>query len=680
MHSAIDVDTAITHDQTPAPGFSRGRVVGSEQLREWTHPNPWRLAWDLSLLWVQIAVGVALYLAFPHPAVYPLAIVIIAGGQQGLSLAGHEFAHYSILPRHHRLNDLIGTWLFAAPILMPLTLFRIRHFEHHRTYSTERDTKDVYKRDIRGWRLAKELLLSAIGWDFVSHVLETLSGGAGKPGSDAGKLAVLVPLAATQLILLAVFSLWSPWYYLTLWFVPMVTLNWLLRKVRSIMEHQPLLAQGVGRRTGYYRDTPGPYVRTVTASWWERLLLSHLNFCYHAEHHLWPSVSYQHLPRLREALESARAFDDPGIERDETYLSTILRLAGEQAEPPSTPDRVRPAMRQIPLRPPVPTVPKTAVPECPVCGAAARRYRYPVTEHEYSTTTTDAFHLWECTACGAWYLDPRPAVEALEVIYPPNYYTYVHETDPDVSEKHGLLWELGKRFLRKRMAPIQQHVELKPGVRWLDIGCSTGLTLDMVRRVFGAEGEGIDYAQDAVETCRKRGFVAHHGRFEDHQPAGELYDLVYSSHVIEHVVSPLDFMRKSYELLKPGGYAAFITPDTSTWEAHRFGRFWGGLHAPRHFAMLCPRALPVLGERAGLEHVDTSYSTNGAFWVWSLHAWMVKRLGRGVADAVCPSDHRIISDSPINVARISLATLGDVANLIVRGQTANMMAIYRKPA
>jgi fatty acid desaturase len=78
--------------------------------------------------------------------------------------------------------------------------------------------------------------------------------------------------------------------------------------------------------SGYYGGTPGPFVRTVRASWWERLLICKLNFGFHVEHHLWPQVSYQHLPALRTRLEAAGAFGDPRFGHEDTYCSALRKL------------------------------------------------------------------------------------------------------------------------------------------------------------------------------------------------------------------------------------------------------------------------------------------------------------------------------------------------------------------
>jgi len=57
-------------------------------------------------------------------------------------------------------------------------------------------------------------------------------------------------------------------------------------------------------------EAPGPMLRPVHASWFERLFLSKINFHYHAEHHLWPWISYQHLPEMNARLWQNRKPDE----------------------------------------------------------------------------------------------------------------------------------------------------------------------------------------------------------------------------------------------------------------------------------------------------------------------------------------------------------------------------------
>jgi SAM-dependent methyltransferase len=323
-----------------------------------------------------------------------------------------------------------------------------------------------------------------------------------------------------------------------------------------------------------------------------------------------------------------------------------------------------------------------AVPRCPVCDSDRRHERGKVAEHEYTTTTDDRFPLMECDGCGAWYLDPRPHVEALRIIYPPNYYAYVRDRTQagETTGSAGLFNQLGAVLFKRRIRPIAKYLELGPGKTWLDIGCGNGSGLQSMKDAYGVLGTGIDLSVPAVEFCRRRGFNAFAGRFEEYVPAaGETYDLVHSSHLIEHVESPFAYLCKTWELLVPGGLSVFITPNTATWEARAFGRHWGGLHAPRHWTLLDPRSVRTLARRAGFAHVETCFSTNGTFWTWTFHSLLRGRVSAGLNDAVFPSDCRFIQNNVWNIARIGAFSLLDAMNRVFTGQSSNMLVILRKP-
>lgn len=326
--------TTVTEPKATPPVTFKG-LLTPEEIRHYRYPVLWRAVVDMSLVWVQILAAVGLYVGWPNPLSFVTALVLIAGGQHGLYLVAHEFAHFAVLPRHRRLNDFFGTWFFAAPIGMPLKLFRFRHFTHHRLYSTVDDTKDTYRRDIHGYRLWLEMVKSLTAYDYLRHGFRVLEHSRQPSNRRQGVLprGSLLPLVVAQLVLLGAFWTINPWLYLGLWILPLVTLTEMFGKIRALMEHQPRDCQsGAAPGSGYFRDTPGPFVRSVKANWFERLFLSKINFGYHAEHHLWPQLSYQYLPRVHRRLLERGAFDDPRLGNEKTYLSTIRHLS--QHEPP----------------------------------------------------------------------------------------------------------------------------------------------------------------------------------------------------------------------------------------------------------------------------------------------------------------------------------------------------------
>lgn len=305
----------------------------------WRKPHRGRLLLDLCLPWLQVFLGAALFINNPGIWTWLLAVVIIAGGQHGLSLITHEAAHRLLFPGNTRLNDRVATYLFAAPSLLPFNVYRQRHLLHHKLVSMENDTKSYYLRDLRGLRMLSEVLKSLLGIDYIVQARSALAAGNDAEtfeNFEANLRRDQVSIIISHLVLLGAFTAfdpltyWIPLYYIILWLVPMVTVSLLFAKLRSIVEHQPP-RQGIDidKDSPYFLGTPAPMLRSVHARWYERLVFSKIFFHYHGEHHLWPWVSYQHLPtvngRIWEGREQGtlRRINGYLVACDSNYLSVL---------------------------------------------------------------------------------------------------------------------------------------------------------------------------------------------------------------------------------------------------------------------------------------------------------------------------------------------------------------------
>ena len=96
-------------------------------------------AWRLVLgNWLAIAVIFAVAAAWPNPLSIVLAIVLLAGRQLGLSVLMHECGHRTLF-RTAKLNDVIGQWLCALPVMNDQPSYARGHLEHHRKAGTHQD-------------------------------------------------------------------------------------------------------------------------------------------------------------------------------------------------------------------------------------------------------------------------------------------------------------------------------------------------------------------------------------------------------------------------------------------------------------------------------------------------------------------------------------------------------------
>jgi 2-polyprenyl-3-methyl-5-hydroxy-6-metoxy-1,4-benzoquinol methylase len=119
--------------------------------------------------------------------------------------------------------------------------------------------------------------------------------------------------------------------------------------------------------------------------------------------------------------------------------------------------------------------------------------------------------------------------------------------------------------IRDKMSLLRSAV--RPGSKFLEIGCAPGKMLSWVAAVLGAEVSGLDYSEPGVRVARRLFTELHlvaDLRNEDVFATTfgrESFDVVYSGGVIEHFEDPTKIVRIHLELLKPGGLALITIPN-----------------------------------------------------------------------------------------------------------------------
>ncbi len=328
---------------------------------------------------------------------------------------------------------------------------------------------------------------------------------------------------------------------------------------------------------------------------------------------------------------------------------------------------------------------KVAVPHCPLCRGSERHYLYAVREHEYDNTTDESFALYRCSTCQLAYLDPRPAESELGRIYPSNYYSQSNKySSPDQLDLSTLAGRaLHNRLLGRVMGNLRTHMSLDSSHKFLDVGCGGGKALGSLHQEFGCHCVGVDIGivPEVLNKFQTGPIVLKSGDFLTMDFGGEKFDVVYASHLIEHLADPRSFLVKASSLLKPGGLCVIETPNIDCVSAKFWGPYWGGNHAPRHWFLMNPfNAKEVLKyiPEAKLEVAGIRFVHNSPFWIWSFHSFLKQKIGRKWADRLFPSDEKIIATDILNLIRHTIFTVVDILVLKLTGKTANMHVTYRK--
>lgn len=154
---------------------------------------------------------------------------------------------------------------------------------------------------------------------------------------------------------------------------------------------------------------------------------------------------------------------------------------------------------------------------------------------------------------------------------------------------------------RKLIDRFEGHLPLRPGLRYLDLGCGTGELSIAFARLGGSTVTGVDFLPRSIERARtlaRRMGVDGQVRFicqDVHDwfpPADERYDVLLSFDALEHIDDPRRFLAKMADLVAPGGCAVlafgplFHSPfGDHMWDFFRLQIPWRGVLFPEQ-AML----------------------------------------------------------------------------------------------
>lgn len=111
--------------------------------------------------------------------------------------------------------------------------------------------------------------------------------------------------------------------------------------------------------------------------------------------------------------------------------------------------------------------------------------------------------------------------------------------------------------------PIIKEINriLKPSLKVLDVGCSTGHFLQALKGKV-KERVGLELQEESVVFIRKNlNFKVYAQPIEEAEIVEAPFDLVTCLQVLEHVENPLGFLKNIAKNLKPGGYLYLEVPN-----------------------------------------------------------------------------------------------------------------------
>jgi len=276
----------------------------------------------------------------------------------------------------------------------------------------------------------------------------------------------------------------------------------------------------------------------------------------------------------------------------------------------------------------VPALQFTQQSSCPICQEPGSDPAFVSPDLLHDTPGT--FSYVRCVGCQTTYQNPRVQDADLGLCYPSDYFTHsaaplgaaadpdtfagrlraevrrcadgvpTEERSPLLLRSVGRVASLVPSMRRRARFGLPDEARLsRPGGRCLELGPGSGDDLVQLTRL-GWDASGLEFdASAAASAVKASGRPVHVGTLEQTPWPDSTFDLVYSSHVFEHLPRPREASRAMFRLLAPGGRLVMIYPNPRSLTARLWPRHAVIWDPPRHLVLPPTNAIAGVLAEAG---------------------------------------------------------------------------------
>jgi len=221
----------------------------------------------------------------------------------------------------------------------------------------------------------------------------------------------------------------------------------------------------------------------------------------------------------------------------------------------------------------------------------------------------ERFGVVRCPECGLQWVSPRPEAEDLARYYPETYSWKPPAEAEAESAVHRLERWYRFHLLRFESRQLLRHTDLAAGDAVLDVGCSSGDRL-LVMREAGLEPAGVDLGPAADYARERLGLDVRRGTLPEAGFEAGRFHAVTLYNVLEHLPDPRAVLAEARRLLVPGGRVVVQVPNARSLQARLFGRRWAAVDVPRDLWYWTPALLGRLLESEGFQVTRVVHRTS----------------------------------------------------------------------
>ena len=230
--------------------------------------------------------------------------------------------------------------------------------------------------------------------------------------------------------------------------------------------------------------------------------------------------------------------------------------------------------------------------KCPACNKDKHKYKF----------TKNGMKYVECEDCKTFYVNPRPTSDVLDWFY---------KSSPNYAYWSDFVFTATEKTRREKIfvPRVEKLIELCAKYKiktdsLLEIGSGYGTFCSEVksRNIFNRI-VAVEPTPDLAEKCREAGLEVIEETIEKIQFNDDLFDVVVSFEVIEHLFEPSYFVKTAAELLNPGGILMLTCPNGMGFDIETLGVLSDTVDH-EHLNYFNPKSLAILMENYDLEVLE----------------------------------------------------------------------------
>ena len=247
-----------------------------------------------------------------------------------------------------------------------------------------------------------------------------------------------------------------------------------------------------------------------------------------------------------------------------------------------------------------------AVIECPICDSKEFKSHLTCTDYLVSN---EKFIIQECKACGLRLTNPRPDSKSIG-----NYYkseNYISHND----ESGGLINSIYRTVRNYTLGSKLRLINKLNGGegKLLDVGCGTGSFLGSCKSN-GWQITGVETDPTVRALAQEKLNIQIHRDLSE-IPKDESFNIITLWHVLEHIPNLNDAVKQLSILLAPNGTLLIAVPNSNSYDATYFKKYWAAYDVPRHLYHFTPSTIEKLFKKHELQLIDTKPMIFDAFYI-----------------------------------------------------------------